>query len=114
MHIDQNRKIDWVKLNERDKDNKLKGLMFGQLKFLSKNHYVISMFDSIVEYDFDEQWNILDKVMKYRNEHAHIKAMSKEIFIELWNLLFEKDAENKNKLQKLLGFKRNMKVLIDE
>jgi len=114
IHADKEINIKWVKLNERDKDNRLKGLMFGQLKFLSKNDYAISLFNGIVEYDFDKQWAILDKVVKYRNEHAHIKAMSKDIFEELWGLLFQKDDTGMNELQKLLTFKQNMKVYIDE
>ena len=114
IHGDKEINIKWVKLNERDKNNRLKGLMFGQLKFLSKNDYAISLFNGIVEYDFDKQWTILDKVVKYRNEHAHIKAMSKDIFEELWGLLFQKDDTGMNELQKLLMFKQNMKVYIDE
>lgn len=114
IHADKEINIKWVKLNERDKDNRLKGLMFGQLKFLSRNDYAISLFNGIVEYDFDEQWTILDKVVKYRNEHAHIKAMSKDIFEELWGLLFKKDDTGMNELQKLLTFKQKMKVYIDE
>ena len=114
IHADKEINIKWVKLNERNKNNSLKGLMFGQLKFLMKNTYVKSIFDGIVQYDFDNQWYILDKVTTFRNEHAHIKAMPKEIFEELWNLLFEKDDSGKNEMQKLLSFKRNIKAYIDE
>jgi len=114
IHADKEINIKWVKLNERDYDNKLKGLMFGQLKFLSKNDYARSIFNGIVEYDFDELWNMLDKVVKYRNEHAHIRAMSKDVFKELWILLFDKDENGLNQIQKLLIFKKNVKVFINE
>jgi len=114
IHADKEINIKWVKLNERDKGNVLKGLMFGQLKFLSRNDYVKSLFKDIVQYDFDNQWVILDKVVQYRNEHAHIKSMPKNIFDELWDLLFKKDNTGKNELQKLLRFKQNMKAYINE
>ena len=114
IHADKEINIKWVKLNERDNDNKLKGLMFGQLKFLSRNSYAKSLFKEIVQYDFDNQWTVLNKVVQYRNEHAHIKSMSKYIFEELWNLLFKKDNTGKNELQKLLRFKKNIKAYIND
>ncbi len=115
LHMDEERNINWVKLNERDNNdsNKLKGLMFGQIKYLAKNRHIRSLFDNTVEYNFDTLSKLIEKIVSIRNEHAHIKAMKKEVFEELWKLLFEKDNDGITKLQSLLDFKQKMGVLID-
>jgi len=97
-----------VKLNAWDNNDDLKSLMFGELKYLSRNRHIKTLFLNIIIYDFEEQWRVLDAVSKLRNEHAHIKAMPLEKFEELWNILFKENNGEINFIKKLLEFKKRL------
>lgn len=104
---DIERNILRVKLNELDKNNSmLKGLMFGDIKFLSKNNTVKNYFTN--HFISNELDGFLQKIIDIRNEHAHIKAMSLNKFDELYNLLFA----NESSIKKLLDMKKEIKYLI--
>ena len=100
---------------------KLQSVMLGGIKLLLEDKSTLDEFnDYFTIYSKEMQFikkelsSIIGKVTTYRNEHAHIKSMSKEVFEELWELLFQKDDTGKNELQKLLKFKQNMKSFIDD
>jgi len=108
-----------VALSMSDKKDKryLQSVMLGGIKLLLEDNSTINEFnDYFHDYPEDKQFisilpQLLQDVITFRNEHAHIKAMSKDKFQALWNLLFSKDI-NTNQLQKLCSFKRNIKVYI--
>jgi hypothetical protein len=110
---DIERNILRVKLNEYNKNSSiLKGLMLGDIKFLSKNSTVKSYFNN--NFISNELDNFLQKVIDIRNEHAHIKAMSLKKFDELYNQLFNDSNLMKTNILKLLEFKKSIKSFISK
>jgi len=118
--LDNGKKVSLSVSDKKDK-MKLQSVMLGGIKLLLEDKSTLDEFNDYfivhpTEMQFIEKElsNIIGKVTTYRNEHAHIKSMSKEVFEELWELLFQKDDTGKNELQKLLKFKQNMKSFIDD
>lgn len=118
--LDNGKKV-FLSMSDKKDKSKLQSVTLGGISLLLEDKSTLDEFNTyFLEYkeDFDFIQNVLPsiilKVTTFRNEHAHIKAMSKDIFEELWGLLFEKDTTGKNQLQKLLIFKKNMKVYINE
>jgi len=107
-----------VKLNqhEHNDDSKLQGLMLGGIHLLLEDKSTIEEFDEISNIDrefFTEELIVFTKkIINLRNEHAHIKAMSLEVFEELESLLFDIN-DGTSKLEKLLIFKQNIKAKIN-
>jgi hypothetical protein len=118
--LDNGKKV-FLSMSDKKDKSKLQSVMLGGINLLLEDKSTLDEFNTYFEnnqedIDFIQNIlpNIIGKVSIFRNEHAHIKSMSKNIFDELWDLLFEKDQADKNVLQKLLIFKRNMKVYINE
>lgn len=106
---DIERNILRVKLNEYDKNSSMiKGLMLGDIKFLSKNNTVKNYFSN--SFISEELGVFLQKIIDIRNEHAHIRAMSLEKFNNLYNLLFKGNSESKNNLINILNFKKELLI----
>lgn len=106
---DIERNILRVKLNEYDKNSSmLKGLMLGDIKFLSKNNTVKNYFSN--SFISEELGVFLQKIIDIRNEHAHIRAMSLDKFNNLYSLLFEGSSESKNSLINILDFKKELLI----
>ena len=107
---DIERNILRVKLNEYDKNNsRLKGLMLGDIKFLSKNYTVKNYFNN--HFISNDLGGFLESIIEIRNEHAHIKSMSLEKFEELNNLLFLDEGGLSN-IVKLLECKKSIQERI--
>ena len=107
LENDESFKIGWVELNEHNKEGAvLKGLMLGQIKFLSGNKNIKKIFND--HFISNELFNLLKTIIDIRNEHAHIKAMSLDKFKELYQLLF---GDEKN-IYKLLDMKKQIQKLI--
>lgn len=105
LEQDEVRNIKWVKLNEFERGKiKLRGLMFGEIKFLSGNKTVKRYFDN--EFILNELYDFLQKIVDIRNEHAHIKAMSLNIYEELNSILFNKEDDRESLLESLLEMKK--------
>lgn len=118
--LDNGKKV-FLSMSDKKYKSKLQSVTLGGISLLLEDKSTLDEFNTyFLKYkeDFDFIQNVLPsvilKVTTFRNEHAHIKAMSKDIFEEFWNLLFEKDTIGKNQLQKLLIFKKNMKAYINE
>ncbi len=118
--LDNNKKV-FLSMSDKKDKSKLQSVMLGGIKLLIEDKSTLDEFNAYFirhEEDFHFIENVLPdiiaKVSIFRNEHAHIKAMSKDIFEELWNLLFGKDTVGNSELHKLLILKRNMKVYINE
>lgn len=104
---DLERNIKWVKLNEYDNSGtNLKGLMLGQIKFLSGNASVQQYFNN--NFISNTLFTLVKNIIDIRNEHAHIKAMSLEKFEELNNLIFQETNETASNLKNLLEFKKSL------
>ncbi len=118
--LDNGRKVSLSVSDKKDK-SKLQSVMLGGIKLLLEDQSTLDEFGGFFKQHGDElvfiQNNlpkIIEQVSIFRNEHAHIKAMSREIFAELWKLLFTKDDNDMNQLEMLLAFKQKMKVFINE
>ncbi len=118
--LDNGKKVPLSVSDKKDK-SKLQSVMLGGINLLLEDESTVNEFHTYFsEYEDDLYFmqnvlpDIIVRVTTFRNEHAHIKSMSKNIFDELWDLLFKKDDTDKNVLQKLLIFKRNMKVYIHD
>lgn len=102
-----------VKLNQFEKGNKdrLQGLMLGGISLLLNDSGTIEEFQELngeqSTYLSIELSNLIDKIIKLRNDHAHIRAMSIEKYVELDLLLFD-ESNGKSNLQKLLDYKRTI------
>ena len=96
-----------VKLNQYEKGNpnKLQGLMLGGISLLLKDDRTIEEFKEQGIYLSGELADLVSKIIKLRNDHAHIRAMSIDKYMELDVLLFNKSDERSN-LEKLLDYKR--------
>lgn len=87
MQNDESFKVGWVELNKFEKNsNHLQSLMLGEIKFLSGNNGIKTAVNN--QFISNELFIVLKNVIDIRNEHAHIKAMSLEKYLELYNLLF--------------------------
>lgn len=120
QELDSGKKVPLSISDKKDK-TKLQSVMLGGIKLLLNDTSTLNEFNSFfARYNEDTEFlkdklpDVIDKVITFRNEHAHIKAMSKETFKELWDLLFKKDEKDRSNVQKLLMFKRNMKAYINE
>ena len=120
QELDNGKKVPLSISDKKDK-SKLQSVMLGGIKLLLNDSSTLNEFNSFfARYNEDTEFlkdklpDVIEKVITFRNEHAHIKAMSKDTFEELWDLLFTKNENEKNEMQKLLMFKRNMMVYIDE
>ncbi|MFK5937245.1 MAG: hypothetical protein QM497_02510 [Sulfurimonas sp.] len=108
-----------VKLNqcEYGNDSKLQGLMLGGISLLLQDENTIEEFSEILNLNrgffTEELIDFVKKIILLRNEHAHIKAMSLVVFEELNSLLFEVNNDKSN-IEKLLEFKRAVKMKINE
>lgn len=93
-----------VELNqfEYGKDT-LQGVMLGGIKLLLNDQYILDLFKDKIVLNSYINSTFIQQIMNYRNEHAHIKAMSVEKFEELYNLLF-KDGN----IEKLLEMKKQL------
>jgi len=100
-----------VKLNqfEYNSTKKLQGVMLGGINILLNEEEVISEFDIghrvFLQNGLSE---VLNNIISLRNEHAHIKAMSKEKFEELYNILFLQNIDGLSNIHRLLIFKREI------
>jgi len=110
-----------VALTQPDKHDKLKlqSIMFGGIKLLLEDASTLGEFNTFFDYDNNEENFIkndiitfIEKIIIFRNEHAHIKAMSLEDFEKLWELLFSKVDDEYIFLEKLLDFKRSISDFI--
>lgn len=107
LQNDESFKVGWVELNKCNKNsNNLQSLMLGEIKFLSGNYGIKSLISN--QFISDELFDFLKQIIEIRNEHAHIKAMSLEKFVELNDLLFT----NESNIKKLLGMKKDIRALI--
>ncbi len=95
---------------DKNDNTKLQSVMFGGIKKLLNDNSTINDFENFwreypLHKDFIKNvlFNIIEQIIIFRNEHAHIKAMEKDKFIELWELLF-----NDNNLSKILNFKNDL------
>ncbi len=120
QELDNGRKVSLSMSDMKDK-SKLQSVMLGGIKLLLDDTSTLNEFNSFfTRFNDDKEFinikllDIISKIIMFRNEHAHIKAMTKETFEALWDLLFIEDNDGKNIIQRLLMFKRNMKVYIDE
>ena len=118
--LDNGKKVPLSVSDKKDK-SKLQSVMLGGINLLLEDESTLKEFNTYFsEYEDDLYFiqnvlpDIIVRVTTFRNEHAHIKSMSKNIFDELWGLLFTKDDTGKNVLQKLLIFKKNMKAYIHD
>lgn len=117
--LDSGKKVPLSISAKKDKSI-LQSVMLGGIKLLLEDKSTLEEFGSFFnKHDNDKNFihtdlpSTIEQVVIFRNEHAHIKAMSKETFEDLWNLLFQKDHQGYNQLQKLLLFKQRMKEYID-
>ena len=120
QELDNGKKVSLSMSDKKDK-SKLQSVMLGGIKLLLNDSSTLNEFNPFfTRYNEDTGFlkdklpDVIEKVITFRNEHAHIKAMSKETFKELWDLLFKKDEKDRSNVQKMLMFKQNMKVYIDE
>lgn len=118
--LDNNKKVSLSMSDKKDK-SKLQSVMLGGIKLLLEDKSTLDEFNAyFILHEEDSHFiknvlpDIIAEVSIFRNEHAHIKAMSKDIFEKLWNLLFGKDTVGNSELHKLLILKRNMKVYIND
>jgi hypothetical protein len=104
-----------VRLNQHEySDNRrLKGLMLGGISLLLQDSNTIDEFDEISSIDRTffalNLTDFIKKLIDFRNEHAHIKAMSLEKFNELYDLFF-----TENNISKLLQMKKEIKFYIKQ
>jgi len=118
--LDSGKKVSLSMSDKKDK-SKLQSVMLGGIKLLLDDQSTLSEFEDYFRHNKDDEnflkndlVNVIEQVIEFRNEHAHIRAMSKEIFKALWDLLFMHNEKDDNVLKKMLRFKRNMKGYIDE
>lgn len=106
-----------VKLNqyEHNDKTKLQGLMLGGISLLLQDNSTIEEFNEITNLDRDFFTSKLilfvSSIIKLRNEHAHIKAMSLEKYQELHGLLFN-NSSGKLYIEYLLNFKKEIREYI--
>lgn len=87
--------------------------MFGGIKLLLEDQTTLEEFNTFFKQHNNEEYfikndlpKLVDKVTIFRNEHAHIKAMSLSKFKELWELLFDKNDNDVTALEKIIVFKK--------
>lgn len=101
-----------VELNQFEyNSDRLQGVMLGGIILLLKNENIRNLFQDIIDINLLSD-SFLQQVINFRNEHAHIKAMSLEKFDELYNLLFNNNNLTQTNLYKLLLFKKSLCSLI--
>jgi hypothetical protein len=104
--IDHKRKVELNQF-EYDKD-RLQGVMLGGIKLLLCDSYILDFFKDKMDIESYINIGLIQNIINYRNEHAHIKAMNLEKFEELYQLLF---GDEKN-IYKLLDMKKRIKEYI--
>jgi hypothetical protein len=118
QNLDNGKKVLLTQAEKQDK-TKLQSVMFGGIQLLLKDYTTLDEFETFFEqYRSEEAFikndlvKLIEQVSIFRNEHAHIKAMSLEKFEQLWVLLFQEE-NNATALSNIIEFKKKMKVYID-
>lgn len=116
--LDNGKKVVLTQSDKQDK-TKLQSVMFGGIKLLLEDKSTLDEFDDFFEQHKDEEpfikndlVKLIEKVSIFRNEHAHIKAMSLEKFEQLWGLLFNKNHSGITVLEEIMEFKKKMEVYL--
>lgn len=95
-----------VRLNQYEpSEDKLQGVMLGGIKLLMSDQDIKEYFTDFVNVESYVEEDFIQQIIDFRNEHAHIKAMTQKKYEELDRLLFSK-IDGLSFLHRLLTFKR--------
>ena len=118
QNLDNGKKVLLTQSDKQDK-TKLQSVMFGGIQLLLKDNTTLDEFDTFFEKHKSEEnfikndlVKLIEQVSIFRNEHAHIKAMSLEKFEQLWNLLFNKNNSSITPLEEIMEFKQKMRAFL--
>lgn len=118
QELDNGKKVLLTMSDKQDK-TKLQSVMFGGIKLLLEDKSTLDEFDDFFEQNKGEESfvkndlvKLIEQVSIFRNEHAHIKAMSLEKFVQLWSLLFNKNSSSMTPLEEIMEFKQKMRVFL--
>ncbi len=110
--LDSGKRVTLTQVDKQDKKI-LQSVMFGGIKLLLEDQTTLEEFNTFFKQHNNEEYfikndlpKLVDKVTIFRNEHAHIKAMSLSKFKELWELLFDKNDNDVTALEKIIVFKK--------
>jgi len=104
-----------VKLNQYEYNtDKLQSVMLGGIKLLLGSDVITNYFSNTLTSESYISEDFIQQISNFRNEHAHIKAMSLEKFENLYTLLFSVDDNGLSSVTKILEFKKSILNLISD